>query len=647
MPTHRRESIRAHAMLSAKTVRFYRTLVMPRIAAYFCGASRRLLKYGLGLVLVNASFPLHAQLTQYPSATLTLDEASGNQFAFDQVNALLAAGAYGLAERHLINQRPPISRKAAWMRWEQRLWSLYLARSRWQALIERISSLPADLPARFLHEAGVNQVAAHLKLNQPEKARELAVQLLWKNDVVSTRVAADIAANLRRLIVSSYLVEGLSNEARIASLRFQREFNPTDETWLSIYARTLLKTGRPDLVTRELASSTLPSMRQLLAISRLRDGSLTPNQVIDLSLPNARSAESDDKEARNWWSIVAEAAKMANNPTIRVLSLEEALSLPSDASTEYVPVDISTDALLAAYDELVVSSDLKSRLVEDDEWISEGDRTSGDFPAVSRAIFAYVARNGLDLNQVELANGKLALSLVNAGMERLMFRLYGNLGAIAGFQSLPDELVYSLADQAIEKSLLRRAAALTKHLKIPPNNISPDEWQLRQARLAIFSKDIDRANRILQEWIMSKPQIAEDEADRMLQLVFDLQAIDEHVMASALLAQLHGQLAAPRQKREVYFWKADSLMAQKQYESAAENYLASASTFGDINDLWGQSARVKAADAMLEAGLIDDARSVYQTLLDVTTDRARRSELTQRLQKLWLKQPVENSLTES
>ena len=54
------------------------------------------------------------------------------------------------------------------------------------------------------------------------------------------------------------------------------------------------------------------------------------------------------------------------------------------------------------------------------------------------------------------------------------------------------------------------------------------------------------------------------------------------------------------------------------------------------DDLWGQSARYRAGEALAKAGLLGDARRVYESLLAITSDPARQSVLRTRLQQLWV-----------
>ena len=47
---------------------------------------------------------------------------------------------------------------------------------------------------------------------------------------------------------------------------------------------------------------------------------------------------------------------------------------------------------------------------------------------------------------------------------------------------------------------------------------------------------------------------------------------------------------------------------------------------------------MNAAESLQKSGLVDDARRIYQELLAITEDAARRSVLNHRIQQLWLNQ---------
>ena len=55
-------------------------------------------------------------------------------------------------------------------------------------------------------------------------------------------------------------------------------------------------------------------------------------------------------------------------------------------------------------------------------------------------------------------------------------------------------------------------------------------------------------------------------------------------------------------------------------------------------DQWGESARYRAADALMEGNLFVDARRLFEDLLQRSTEETRKQALQQKLQQLWLKE---------
>ena len=79
---------------------------------------------------------------------------------------------------------------------------------------------------------------------------------------------------------------------------------------------------------------------------------------------------------------------------------------------------------------------------------------------------------------------------------------------------------------------------------------------------------------------------------------------------------------------------AESRAAQGKHSLAADLFLRSAAIGGSGSGQWGQSARFRAAGELASGGLIDDARTIYRALLEVTNDPKQRLALGQKIQDL-------------
>jgi len=125
--------------------------------------------------------------------------------------------------------------------------------------------------------------------------------------------------------------------------------------------------------------------------------------------------------------------------------------------------------------------------------------------------------------------------------------------------------------------------------------------------------------------------------DRYIQVLFDFQTVQQHENALYLFDLIKPAWLNDKLKREIYFWKAQSHYALEQYDQSALFYLKSASALkSEENDLWGQSAKFKAAGALLKAGIYDDAKKVYSDLLLITLSESRKSLIKQNLQQIRL-----------
>ena len=143
------------------------------------------------------------------------------------------------------------------------------------------------------------------------------------------------------------------------------------------------------------------------------------------------------------------------------------------------------------------------------------------------------------------------------------------------------------------------------------------------------------------DWLELGKVLTGEEVDRVLQPVFDLQAVHQNAIALRLFERINEQTNSKRHKREILFWKAQSYDDMEERITAAQHYLRSAMVEADGFDQWGLSARYHAAFTLMEAGAYQDARQLFETLLSVASDASRRATIKQALQRLWL---LENRL---
>ena len=90
-------------------------------------------------------------------------------------------------------------------------------------------------------------------------------------------------------------------------------------------------------------------------------------------------------------------------------------------------------------------------------------------------------------------------------------------------------------------------------------------------------------------------------------------------------------------QREIFFWKAESFYSLEEFDHAALFYLKSSRAVTDAsNDLWAQSARFKAGQALMRAKIYDDSEKIFKELQLITDSETRKALINQNLQKIRL-----------
>ncbi|GJL83080.1 MAG: hypothetical protein DHS20C01_27140 [marine bacterium B5-7] len=547
-----------------------------------------------------------------------------------RVEWLQKAGAMSLAEQVLINDRPSIEDQQAWIDWERRLWENYKARNQWQKLVARIESLPPELDDQFLFEANTLGVDALLNQREFIRARSWLRRLL-----LSPNATPVLIAEWRRQILTSYLWGNNLKDANAAMLEYESDYFPDDHRWNILRARTLIQLGMPDRAASQVASVTNKEGTLVGLFARFRAGSMTPNEVISKA-ESIDEASLDDSLKRERYGLIAQAAQSGGMLPQSVLASEKALTVTIDSVAQPL-VTITAGDLVERYRALAsrIANDANLLVGDFAGWMEYTEQKLKTVPAGMRAMYSYV---GQAASTTELANksfSKLVESLHQSGLTPVIFELFGEGKPLGGFEMLRGPIGLLLSEEALQAGNVKRAAALSAPITQPPAGTSYFDWRLRQARLAIYAGQIQDGVDMLQSLMDALDHLTEDETDRILQVIFDLQALGRHTQAVPLLERTLMLSSDAARQREILFWLAESIEGSGDPGRAALFFLRS-SSLARGNAMWEQSARYRAANALKEAGLIEDARALYRSLLASTQDPGQRELLTRKLQDLWL-----------
>ena len=281
---------------------------------------------------------------------------------------------------------------------------------------------------------------------------------------------------------------------------------------------------------------------------------------------------------------------------------------------------LPVDLLWLAYVDYAELVGNRSELLlgDDEKWLELASSAREATPVKARALFAMLM---LQSSSSEISNRAASgymdtFAEVDEEERKLLENLFNHSKTFSDARKIPAGIRYQLVDLALKSADIEEATRLMSGLNSVPPGTSRFDWQLRQSRVLILGGRYEEGDQVLQALISEYLEPQPETTDRILQVLFDLQTVGLHEQAIAHFDHLLRLDLEARRRREIL-------------------------SAPDSMDPWAQTARFNAAETLQAAGLIDDARRIYQALLAVTDDAARRSVLNHKVQQLWLNQAVQ------
>jgi hypothetical protein len=554
-----------------------------------------------------------------------------------RIRTLLSSGALTLAESLLIAGLPARVGQSDWFDWQRELWEVREKNNQRDRLIESLIILSQNVEGDQRLEVLERLVEAQQKNGDFLAARAglRDLMLVVSSDPVRT-------ARLRRFLIQNYLESGLVADAEAASIRYQEEYLPDDTEWNLLRGQISIENEQPSKAVAQLVGLQDQKARLMLALARLHEGSLQPDAVIAYLDSDKVSTFASSELEHLRTAITAEAARLANQPGIRARMLENLLA--ADVSSIPMFPEVTSERLLTAYSDLgrIAGNDAHLLLGNDLEWVNYAIELPPEEAVVARAIYAMLLQNDEAGPATGSAHRGLIDLLLNDGLYRVILALYGDASPLGLLPDVGDALSLRLSRHALEAGDYLIAAGIVTRIDQLPEGMTDWRWQLQIARLEIFSGQSKvGADRLLQI-LDSAEHVEEQELDRLLQVVFDLQAISRDDLALKVFEAVGPFAHTVRQRRELLYWMGESQIGEGRFAEGADLFLQSSEVAGQQLDLWGQSARFRAAEALVDAGLLQDAFNVYRSLLKESSDENRQFQLRQKLQNLKLLEAVQS-----
>jgi len=560
----------------------------------------------------------------------------------DLLKNISSAGAPLLTLKMLDQAQPGIDQALyEWILWEQERLAILAEWKQWDQLLIRIEGLPADIPDQFSQQATTYKARAFLELGQTSSAREVLRERLWLG--LSQDSAND--ETWRRLIIESYIDDGRTEDARVAMLRFDQDFNSTDLSWLLLRARVLIESERYDQAIRLLRGRDEWQARLTSTLATFRQQRIDKAELWRQVKKRSEDADIGEAEHSSLWALGYFAA-LEMSPSDRVVALESLFR--SEQGSPLKLFQISVDQLWEAYVEYAELVGNRSELLlgADEKWLELASAGSSATPVKSRALFAMLMLRSQDheVSNRAAAGYMQTFEEVDEAERRLLENLFNHSQTFSNARNIPAGIRFQLVDLALKSADIEEATRLMSGLDTVPPGTSRFDWQLRRSRVLILGGRYDEGNLVLQELIAEYLEPQPAATDRILQVLFDIQTVGLHAQAIDHFEHLLRLDIELKRRREILYWIGDSYRGLEKYEQSALLYLQSAMMPGpDSMDPWAQTARFNAAESLQLAGLVDDARRIYPALLRVTEDQARRSVLSHKIQQLWLNQGLKKA----
>lgn len=563
-----------------------------------------------------------------------------------ELQVLKQNNALQLAIKLIDQQQPDVQMgNPQWEAWETERLQIYTLTTNWSALINRTSKFPENISQDFMVYAKNARVKALLSQQNSKLARQVLQSLIWLSSSLTPEQNKQWLPVWRRQVIETYLEQGLLQDAYTAEQRYRQDYGLLTEEDRLLRARILLLNNHVEETMELLGKHTKdPQAGMLYLIAQLRGGERTPKKVQQAAFRQLRGKWVDKNLKHRLWAVIAEAARRSNDRYTTVNALEHLVAL---VSPQQLPrglfKDMDADGLWQAYTDAASQLGNQQQLLigDDESWLKYAAEVDTKDKSKGRALYAFVVLKGKQSTVVEQAAKKFFENLKKlASHETLVKALFLASRHYETMAEIPLSVRHELVDIALKQSDIPLASRLMATMDNSPEGVDQFMWQLRRARILIMGGKIKVGHQLMIKLLAENEKLERQVLDRYLQVVFDLQARKAHDEAVELFELVIDYVKDVKLQRELYFWMADSRKAQDNFVSAARWYLKSAMlTDPKAMDPWAQAARYQAASVLAKAGLIDDARKIYQNLLRVTEDKSRVAVLERELQQLKLAAP--------
>ena len=509
-------------------------------------------------------------------------------------------------------------------------WQLLEQQADYRELHQQLWRVFLDDKSPIKTEVGIRLASSILKYGHPSEARDVYRRLLAWPDIQE-----GVIRQARYGIIQTFFAQEYFEDASLAAHTFETAYRPDQPSWKLLKAQIAISLDQPNEAIASLSGVVSPTADLWRTFAQWLNSDLSdPEALHQLGLISVPSANRNLKVLRQ--AMIAQIGVSSEYAELRARAIE--FLIKSEAP---VPSFFNFDlkpSLLAAYAD-IAENVLKNRGIKKTEkdraWRLVLHGKNIDI-LHRRALGIFLNRVSNDSEESFTSYEWLVENCAEDGSDFLLPVFFGEEGILEKFQNLDDGVLVLLVDWALRQSDVALAANLQSHIDSPPPGINIDAWTLRSARIQVLGGNPELGASQLVTWFSAAEKLSRGSLDRAMQIVFDLQFLGEHEIAIQLFREMAHLIRTAEQKKEFFYWMAQSWAGLGDYPRAAIYYLESASLTGESDLLWRQSAFYKAGQSLEDASYYSDAKKVYTMLLGNSSDPKMLAKLQYRLAQIQL-----------
>ena len=509
-------------------------------------------------------------------------------------------------------------------------WQLLEQQADYRELHQQLWRVFLDDESPIKTEVGIRLASSILKYGHPSEARDVYRRLLAWPDIQE-----GVIRQARYGIIQTFFAQEYFEDASLAAHTFETAYRPDQPSWKLLKAQIAISLDQPNEAIASLSGVMSPTADLWRTFAQWLNSDLSdPEALHQLGLISVPSANRNLKVLRQ--AMIARIGVSSEYAELRARAIE--FLIKSEAPVlSFFNFDLKS-SLLAAYADMAENV-LKNRGIKK----TEKDRAwrlvlhgKNEDTLHRRALGIFLNRASKDSEESLTSYEWLVENCAEDGSDFLLPVFFGEEGILEQFQNLDDGVLILLVDWALRQSDVALAANLQSHIDSPPPGINIDAWTLRSARIQVLGGNPELGASQLVTWFSATEQLSRGSLDRAMQIVFDLQFLGEHEIAIQLFREMAHLIRTAEQKKELFYWMAQSWAGLGDYPRAAIYYLESASLTGESDLLWRQSAFYKAGQSLEDARYYSDAKKVYTMLLGNSSDPKMLAKLQYRLAQIQL-----------